>query len=513
MTIRTALARARSWLGRGARRVNRRFVSEGLLTVSGANRDILREAPKERTKQVAMGAVLVSVAAIAAVSATYALYLALHVPVDLAAIGGLAWGLVILNLDRWLVVSTPRLETKWGTIGMALPRVLLAVLIGAVVSTPLTLAVFGSEISAEIRVMAAENEDEFNRKLEADSRYSEIPAKEQEIEQLQADLADGVSEDDIAQHPVVADVQARLDDITTQYNAAVTALLCEADGTCGTGDAGMGPATAARMADRDRLGAERESLTQQLGDTQAQVRAQLEAQEAQTSIDQSQRLETLQQEVRDAEDARRDEITAHDAAVDNSDGILARLSALERIQDDDPMLATAHLLLFLFMTAIECLPIIFKTMLALAPPSLYDRLLVLHEQKAESRVRLRMQTEYEEAETLARSALAAAEARAARTLEAESKATGLVLDAQLEVTAEGMRRWRDEQLAGDVTARDVDAAGVHTEPSSRSPVPAQPVPGDVLDDLQLRTFEDNVALDLDPAENRAAGDGAFATAP
>ena len=247
MSTRKALARARTLIRGGTRRLNRRSISAGLLTVAGANRDILREAPVERTKQVAMGAVLVCVAAIAAVSATYALYLALHIPVAFAALGGVAWGLVILNLDRWLVVSTPRLKTKWGTVGMALPRILLALLIGAVVSTPLTLAVFGSEISAEIRVMAAEEEDEFNRKLEGDSRYSELPAMRNQIEQLQADLADGVSEDDVAQHPVVVDVQDRLDGITAQYNAAVAALLCEADGTCGTGDAGMGPATAARM--------------------------------------------------------------------------------------------------------------------------------------------------------------------------------------------------------------------------------------------------------------------------
>src|SRR5689334_4843875 len=111
---------------------NLRPVRDGLLTVSGANRDVLRDARKERIKQIAMGAVLVSTAAIAAVSASYALYMALHLWVPFAVLGGLAWGLVILNLDRWLVVSTPRLKTKLGTLAMALPRVLLAILIGAV---------------------------------------------------------------------------------------------------------------------------------------------------------------------------------------------------------------------------------------------------------------------------------------------------------------------------------------------------------------------------------------------
>ena len=69
------------------RKLNRQTLGEALLTVSGASRDVLKDAPKERTKQIAMGAVLVSTAAIAAVSATYALHLALHLPMPFAAAG------------------------------------------------------------------------------------------------------------------------------------------------------------------------------------------------------------------------------------------------------------------------------------------------------------------------------------------------------------------------------------------------------------------------------------------
>src|SRR3954454_23997429 len=171
MAVRTALTGTRSVLAAVTGPHSRRALAEQLLTVSGANRDVLRDAPKERTKQVAMGAVLVSTAAIAAVSESYALYVALHLWVPFALLGGLAWGLVILNLDRWLIVSSPRLATKLGTLAMGLPRGLLAILIGAVISTPLTLAVFSSEINAEVKVMAAEKESAFTAQLENDRRY------------------------------------------------------------------------------------------------------------------------------------------------------------------------------------------------------------------------------------------------------------------------------------------------------------------------------------------------------
>lgn len=440
MTVRTTLGTVR-------RLATRSTLTEPLLTVAGANREVLRAAPKERGKQIAMGAVLVSTAGLAAVSASYALNLALHLPWPIAVLGGVVWGLVILNLDRWLVVSSPRLTSKLGTLVMALPRVALAVLIGAVVSTPLTLAVFSAEIGSEVREMAAEQEDAFTRQMDADSRYERIPELREQIAILQADIADGVTPADVAEDPAVVDLQSRFTEVDDRYQAAEVAFNQEIDGTGGTGDRGFGPATDARRADRDRLRVERDDLSLELEALKMQVYGQLLDEEAQNTLDQEAERDRLQLLVDQTEQRRVAEVAAHEDAVGSSDGILARLTALERIQEDNPTLATAHWLLFAFMTALECLPIIFKTMLALAPPSLYERLLKLDEEKVEERLRLRMQTEYEEAEVLAKSSLAAAEARAARTLEAESRATGMVLEAQLEVTQAGVDRWRDEQLA------------------------------------------------------------------
>ncbi|MGY1771973.1 DUF4407 domain-containing protein [Blastococcus sp. SYSU D00813] len=421
-------------------------LGEFFLTVSGANRDVLRQAPKERTKQIAMGAVLASTAAIAVVAATYALQMALDLWLPFALLGGLAWGLVILNLDRWLVVSTPRLKTKWGIVLMALPRVGLALLIGAVVSTPLTLAVFESEIDTEIQVMAAEEEAAFDQQLDEDSRFADLPVKRQQIVDLQTDIADGVTQADVDQDPAVVAVQRRLDEVLVRYDEAERDYQCELDGTCGTGDRGLGPVTSAKQQRVQELAAERDRLVAELEALKATTLTELTAQEAQNTADQQGRLEALQADVAETEDELATEIANHEAAVDDSDGILARLAALDRLGERDPALHTAHLLLFWFMTALECLPIIFKTMLALAPPSLYERLVKLDEEQTEERVRLRLQAEYEEADALARSSIAAAEARAARTIEAESRATGMVLEAQLDVTRRQVDRWRDEQL-------------------------------------------------------------------
>jgi hypothetical protein len=432
-------------------------LAEFLLTVSGANRDVLRQAPKERTKQIAMGAVLVSVSAIAVVAATYALHLALHLWLPLALLGGLAWGLVILNLDRWLVVSTPRLKTKFGTLLMAVPRVVLALLIGAVVSTPLTLAVFESEIDVKVQEMANERENDFTQQLEDDSRFVDLPVMRQQIVDLQADIADGVTPADVDQDEAVVDLQRRVDEAAARFEAAKAAYLAELDGSGGTGDRGEGPVTAAKRGEMQQAETERDALTAELAALEVQVLGQLTAEDEQNRADQQIRLAELQAEVAEAEEGRADAIATHDAEVGNSDGILARLTALGELGEEDPAMETAHLMLFAFMTAIECLPIIFKTMLALAPPTLYERLVKLDEEQTEERIRLRLQAEYEEADAVARTGLAAAEARAARTLEAESRATGMVLEAQLDVTRRQIDRWRDEQLAHDDPRRVDDS--------------------------------------------------------
>src|SRR3954452_2546210 len=304
------------------RTLNRRALAEPLLTIAGANRDVLREAPKERTKQVAMGAVLVSTAAIAGVSAAYAFHLALHFWVPVAVLGGLAWGLIILNLDRWLVVSSPRLKTKWGTLGMALPRVLLAILIGAVISTPLTLAIFSAEISTEVKVMAAEEEDDFNQQLEADSRYEQIPGWEQQIAALQADLQVGVTDADVLNNPAVVDLQRRIDEAKTRYETAAAAVQCENDGTCGTGVPGIGDVSRDKMDERDRLRREWDALQAQVEPLKAQVRDQLESEDGKKTPDQKAELAEAQAELAAAKKARAAEIAAHEEAVGNSDGIL-----------------------------------------------------------------------------------------------------------------------------------------------------------------------------------------------
>jgi len=116
-------------LGRG-----RTLVANPLIWLSGAQPEILAEFKHDQPKYVGIGSAVLITSTMAAVSMTFALHIALDASVLVAIPFALAWGLAIMSLDRWLVVSMTRKQLL-----LAIPRALLGLLFGIIISTPLTL--------------------------------------------------------------------------------------------------------------------------------------------------------------------------------------------------------------------------------------------------------------------------------------------------------------------------------------------------------------------------------------
>ena len=85
-----------------------------------------------------------------AVSAAFAVHMALGVWWPFALLVGLGWGVVIVNLDRMVLVGMGHDSSLGRNMVLAVPRVGLALVLGVVVATPLTLQVFHKEIDTEI---------------------------------------------------------------------------------------------------------------------------------------------------------------------------------------------------------------------------------------------------------------------------------------------------------------------------------------------------------------------------
>src|SRR3982074_882378 len=117
---------------------------------AGAHQDLLRQYPSEHSKYAGIGGVILATFALAAIASGYAIHSVFgnwFWTISFAII----WGLIIFNFDRFLV-STMR---KYGVsraqqIKIAIPRLLLALLIGLTIARPLELKIFEKEIDVKV---------------------------------------------------------------------------------------------------------------------------------------------------------------------------------------------------------------------------------------------------------------------------------------------------------------------------------------------------------------------------
>jgi hypothetical protein len=354
-----------------------RRLGDGLAVLGGARPDVLEAAPGARPRFVALGGVLLSTGGLAVVSMAFAVAMALGVWWPLALLVGLGWGAVVVNLDRMLLVGMAHDASLKRNLVLAVPRVGLALILGAVIATPLTLQVFSSEIDTEVKAMQAQAADAYRSSLESDARFAGLDALREKVALGESIVATGGTAD-----PQLASVQGDATAAQEAYDAALATqreleakAQCELDGTCGTGDAGTGQAYVEARAAADAQAAVVASARSSLDAATASAEA-AEGRSAQLA---SSSLETDRAELArlTAEQTRLQ--TAFDATNEDADGILARLEALDRLGDRNATLAAAQLMLSLLFMSIEILPVLMKLLLNFGPASAYDKLAALRD--------------------------------------------------------------------------------------------------------------------------------------
>jgi hypothetical protein len=121
---------------------------------SGAHIGTLKKYPIEHNKFVGIGATIFFTALFASLSGGYAMYFVFNgtpFAVGFAILFGLIWGTAIFNMDRYIVSSIDKQGTTNQQILQATPRILLAIMIGIVISRPLELKIFDKEIRARLK--------------------------------------------------------------------------------------------------------------------------------------------------------------------------------------------------------------------------------------------------------------------------------------------------------------------------------------------------------------------------
>jgi uncharacterized membrane-anchored protein len=121
---------------------------------SGADKNILELCPTaEMAKYEGIGGTVFFTGLFAMLSGGYAFYLVFHsgeYAFLSASVLGMIWGLFIFNLYRYIVSSMVKQGNFCSDLKLAIPRLLLAILLAFVISTPLELKLFETEIEAEL---------------------------------------------------------------------------------------------------------------------------------------------------------------------------------------------------------------------------------------------------------------------------------------------------------------------------------------------------------------------------
>ena len=347
----------------------RRFV----LALSGGDEEILRYVPSERTRFESLGWAILITSGMAMISMWFALSSALGINGIAAIPVAVFWGLVIMGIDRWLITSMPIDGSR--KFAMAVPRVLLAILLGTLISTPLVLRIFQSEIDAQMAVMQQKNYSSFLSNQQSSQVNQQVTTNYNELQQLDTVInSHGTQTGNNAADPELVAYNKQLTQLQSQLThwtglkaTYYKNYTCQLYGGADCPKKGDGPAAKASYASYQQASQQVTSTQSQIGGVQGEIQQRDQFLSSTSKSSQQQRYaealnaRPLVQAEYNTAVQRKDQLQAAFYAQNQAaHGILMRLEALSQLSSGNLTVAAARLLLFLLFLVIECLPVTVK---------------------------------------------------------------------------------------------------------------------------------------------------------
>ena len=294
------------------------MLKQFFIICSGSDTDILEHCSiGEQNKYAGIGATVFFTAVMAFIASSYALYTVFDNAIPAIAFG-LIWGLLIFNLDRYIVSTIKKRNSVFDEFIQASPRIVLAIIIAVVISKPLELKIFEKEINQVL--LEQKNEMTLANKDQIAQQYT--PS----VENLNTDISNFQNQINIKE---------------AEVNALYDTYISEAEGTAGTKLLGKGPVYAEKREKHDAALADLQALKQENKEKIISTENQL----VQLKTDYNTDVENSQ------------------PIINNFDGLMARVTALGKL----PWLPSFFI--FLLFLAIETSPIFAKL---LSPKGDYD---------------------------------------------------------------------------------------------------------------------------------------------
>ena len=295
-------------------------INEFLWSCAGVNKEVLRLYPNEYAKYAGSGGTILFTALMAMISGGYAMFFVFD-SVIAAVIFAMFWGMLIFNLDRFIVNSmhTDGKDTlSWKKIKAALPRFIMAIFLGIVISTPLEMKIFNDRIESQL---LKDNITRINEAKKESKDYNTITLLKAELSNLSKERKT----------------------LSDELQKAQRDLKEEAEGNALSGIAGHG------------------SIYRDKEIYVAQCKSNLDEWD---KLHQS-RMSTVQKRI----DEVNQHIESFEEKIDNlkEDGFSARYEAFANLKNDNPALATVSLMITLLFIIIEITPTFFKLIMTAGP--------------------------------------------------------------------------------------------------------------------------------------------------
>lgn len=444
-------------------------LNEFLWICAGADRKVLRQCPTDYAKYAGIGGTILFTALMAMLSGGYALF-SVFDDVYTAMGFGFFWGLLIFNLDRFIVntmYSDGKVTISWQEFTSGLPRIIIAIFLGIVISTPLELKIF--EDAIDIRI-------EQDKEALLNERISGTLQERDSIAQKRDEILNGVTMFDsqiITSNTVTNGLLSDIKGLQTKVNGLNTSIKSldaqikplqirinnmDKDNPTRAGiSSKLGNLRSKRgalVSQRDQLSTQIRSKQGEAAASDANLRDLLNNKQSETQKE-SQRLQSavdsLNLIVNEANVRHKDwteaEIKQKGSFRDKLDieykGFQAKMKAFSELKDESSSTYISSLFIMLLFIIIETAPTFFKMMIASGP---YDDLLRAEMHRVKVLAEKRISDINDEVNTAVQISVEKNRER----LEAEMAANKMVMEklatAQSELIEQAIADWREEEM-------------------------------------------------------------------
>jgi peptidoglycan hydrolase CwlO-like protein len=344
--------------------------------IAGAKVEYLKNYPTEHEKYLHIGMTIFLTWLLATLGGIYAFSILFN-NLSMAILAGVLWGLIIFNLDRYMMVTIKKhgnelrrftFAEKMGNLLQeiipTIPRIVIALILGIIITTPLEIYLFKDQINNNMK--SAEQELLLKKTAEIRQNYVE---KNRLIDETKSSLASDIERYTVESKESIKNLETRIRELETSIVAYVSKIKeaqeaydDEILGKSGTGKGGTGPSSKRKKAVLDGLKLDQENKrveleTQKLKKSKlySDLKTEMDSYQVKINELQKNRMHLYQQEREETDEYKKD------IKLDN---FMSQINILHETIQKDSTLYNIHIILMTLIMIFETSPILFKLLSA-----------------------------------------------------------------------------------------------------------------------------------------------------